>query len=98
MKIEEYKQLTKYEIDDLKNSIKEKWMRFSPDHIRLLPIYNKNALIFRIPEGVKVICDNTFKSSAANIIELPSTLEAIGTNAFGYLERFKSEEITPQQM
>lgn len=94
MKIEEYKQLTKYEIDDLKNSIKEKWMRFSPDHIRLLPIYNKNALIFRIPEGVKVICDNTFKSSAANIIELPSTLEAIGTNAFCYLTRFKSEEIT----
>ena len=94
MKIEEYKQLTKYEIDDLKNSIKEKWMRFSPDHIRLLPIYNKDALIFRIPEGVKVICDNTFKSSAANIIELPSTLEAIGTNAFCYLKRFKSEEIT----
>ena len=94
MEIKEYKRLTKCGDDDLKGSIKEKWMMFSPDHTRLLAIYNSNALIFRIPEGVKAICENTFKNSAANVIELPSTLEAIGKNAFYYLKRYKSEDIT----
>lgn len=94
MEIEIYKEITKCGMEDLSGSIKDKLMTFSPDHIRLLSINNKNAHIFRIPEGVKIICDNTFKNSAANIIELPSTLEAIGTNAFYNLKRFKSEDFT----
>ena len=94
MEIEIYKEITKCGMEDLSGSIKDKLMTFSPDHIRLLSINSKNAHIFRIPEGVKIICDNTFKNSAANIIELPSTLEAIGKNAFYNLKRFKSEDFT----
>ena len=94
MEIEVYKEITKCGMEDLNGSIKDKLMTFSPDHIRLLSINSKNAHIFRIPEGVKIICDNTFKNSAANIIELPSTLEAIGKNAFYNLKRFKSEDFT----
>lgn len=94
MEIEAYKEITKCGMEDLNGSIKDKLMTFSPDHIRLLSINSKNAHIFRIPEGVKIICDNTFKNSAANIIELPSTLEAIGKNAFYNLKRFKSEDFT----
>ena len=94
MKIKDYKQITLCGKEDLNKSIEENWMIFSSDYTRLLAIYNKNALIFRIPDGVKIICDNVFKSCAANIIELPSTLEVIGRNAFFELKRFKSEDVT----
>ena len=92
MDINQYKQITSVSEEDLRNSINEKWMSFSPDYKRLLEISNNKARVFRIPEGVEVICDNAFDHSYAETIQLPSTLKAIGEKAFVHIWRFNNRD------
>lgn len=84
---------SKVSMEDREKGIRDEFdVLFSEDHTRLLDA-PKNLETYIVPEGTKVICFDAFFGCNIMSIELPSTLECIGWNAFYHCSNLKEVKL-----